>query len=309
MVFTFEHMSLDQQPGGSKWDLAPLTVADLKENLNQWQVGLADVGWNSLYWNNHDQPRIVSRLGDDGPHRVTSAKSLGTVLHLMRGTPYIYQGEELGMTNAHFTHIGSYRDIESVNWAAEAAARGISIGSILRSLGVKSRDNARTPMQWGTSPHAGFTTGTPWLAVNPNFEQINAAHAVADPDSVSHHYRRLIELRHSLPVVVHGTFRLLAADHDQVFAYVRTLGGTHLLVVANLSGQAATVDLSEVAELVRGAPLLATHRDASVDGGKVTVEPWVSWAILTSPGQAGDAAGAVPDALPGPKDATAQQHD
>ena len=288
MVFTFEHMELDTAPSegswdlGGKWNLAPLRLVDLKANLASWQVGLAETGWNSLYWNNHDQPRIVSRWGDDGAHRVPSAKSFGTVLQLMRGTPYVYQGEELGMTNAHFTELDSYRDIESVNWAAEAAGRGVPLESILRSLAVKSRDNARTPVQWTAGRHAGFTTGTPWLTVNPNHVDINAEAAEADPGSVFHHYRRLIELRHSLPVVVEGDFRLLLADDPRVFAYVRTLGGSRLLVLANLSGEPATVDLTEDAELLAGALLLTTHDDARpAQGTTVELQPWESRVLLT----------------------------
>lgn len=287
MVFTFEHMDLDTGPSdgswdlGGKWRLAPLRLVDLKANLAAWQVGLAEVGWNSLYWNNHDQPRIVSRWGDDGEHRVASAKSFGTALHLMRGTPYVYQGEELGMTNAHFSSLDSYRDIESVNWAREALAAGHPREAVLRSLAVKSRDNARTPVQWDAGPQAGFTTGTPWLSVNPNHVDINAAAAVADPDSVFHHYRRLIELRHRLPVVVHGDFRLLLPDDDQVFGYVRALGDARLLVLANLSGAAATVDLGADAGLLDGSLLLTTHAQAHDSGPVVALQPWESRVVGT----------------------------
>ena len=237
MVFTFEHVNLDA--GATKWDLRPLRLTELKANLSAWQDGLADAGWNSLYWDNHDQPRIVSRWGDDGEHRVASAKTLATALHLLRGTPYVYQGEELGMTNAHFTGLDQYRDIESVSWAKGAIAAGLAESTVLRSLAVKSRDNARTPVQWDTSANAGFTAGTPWLPVNPNFAEINAAAARKDPDSVFHHYRRLIELRHTLPVVVDGDYRLLVPDDEQVFGYVRALNGATLTVLANLSGAPA----------------------------------------------------------------------
>ena len=288
MVFTFEHMELDVAPStgpsalGGKWNLAPLRLVDLKANLNRWQEGLAEVGWNSLYWNNHDQPRIVSRWGDDGEQRVPSAKSFGTVLHLMRGTPYVYQGEELGMTNAHLTSLDGYRDVETVNWAAGAASRGIDEAAILHSLSVKSRDNARTPMQWTADEHAGFTTGTPWLAVNPNHVEINAEAALADPGSVFHHYRRLIELRHTLPVAVDGSFRLLLPDDEQVFAYVRELDGARLLVVANLSGSPAQVDLGGDADLLAGELLLGTHDapDAQAEGS-VELAPWESRVLLS----------------------------
>ena len=281
MVFTFEHMGLDQAPGGTKWDLAPLHLPDLKANLSAWQEGLAEVGWGSLYWDNHDQPRIVSRWGDDSPeHRVASAKTLGSVLHLLRGTPYVYQGEELGMTNAHLTSLDGYRDIESVNWAREAMARGVDEADVLRSLAAKSRDNARTPVQWDAGPQAGFTTGTPWLAVNPNAVEINAEAAVADPGSVFHHYRRLIEARHTLPVVVDGAYRLLLPSDEQVFAYVRTLGPVTLLLVANMGGEPVEVDLGEDAGLLDGEVLLATHDRSATAPGPVTLAPWESFAVL-----------------------------
>ena len=273
MVFTFEHVALDG--GATKWDLVPLRLTELKANLSAWQDGLADVGWNSLYWDNHDQPRIVSRWGDDGAHRVASAKSLATVLHLLRGTPYIYQGEELGMTNAHFGALEQYRDIESLNWAATAARPE---AEILRSLAVKSRDNARTPVQWDDGPNAGFSTGEPWLAVNPNHKEINAAAAVADPDSVFHHHRRLIELRHTQPVVVHGDYRLLLPDDEKVFAYVRELAGVRLLVLANLSGEPARFDLGPDAGLLAGRVLVPTHDDGP---RRDQLRPWESAAVLT----------------------------
>lgn len=243
MVFTFEHMDLDLLPGGSKWDFAPLELMKLKSNLSSWQEGLADAGWNSLYWSNHDQPRAVSRWGNDAEQRVASAKALGTALHLLRGTPYIYQGEEIGMTNAGFTSLDQYLDLESLHWAAHAERSGRSEDSILRSLAVKSRDNARTPMQWDASEHGGFTSGTPWLRSNPNSSTINVEAAITDPDSVFHHYRQLVALRHELRVVVDGDFTPLFEDHEQVFAYVRSSGSTQLLVLANLSNAAATLPI------------------------------------------------------------------
>jgi len=241
------------------------------------------VGWNSLYWNNHDQPRIVSRWGDDGEHRVASAKAWATVLHLLRGTPYVFQGEELGMTNAGFTELDSYRDIEAVNYARAARARGIDEEHVLRSLAVKSRDNARTPVQWDATAHAGFTTGTPWLAVNPNHTEINAQAALADPDSVFHHYRTLISLRHSHPVVVHGDVVMVLPAHQQVFAYTRTHGDSTLLVLANLSGEPAEVDLGSHAELLDGTVLLATAAGGSPpeSRGGLVMGPWEARAVLT----------------------------
>src|SRR6478735_594738 len=250
MVFTFEHVDLDVAPGGAKWDLAELPLPVLKRNLESWQLGLADVGWNSLYWNNHDQPRAVSRFGDDSEqHRVHSAKTLATVLHLHRGTPYVYQGEELGMTNAGFVEIGHYRDIESVNYHAAALVLGADPETVLRSLAVKSRDNARTPMQWDDTQHGGFTTGEPWLPANPNHATINAAAAQADPRSVLAHYQSLIALRHTNRVVVEGRFELLLPDHEQLWVITRTLGSDRLLVLANCSSYEVTAPSEDLPAL------------------------------------------------------------
>jgi oligo-1,6-glucosidase len=260
MLFSFEHVWQDQVAGATKFDLAPLHLPDLKAVLARWQTGLADAGWNSLYWDNHDQPRVVSRFGDDSDeHRVTSAKTLATVLHLHRGTPYVYQGEELGMTNADFTALDQYADLESLSWARDALARGVPEDEVLRSLAAKGRDNARTPMQWDPSEHAGFTTGTPWLPVNANHAVVNAEAEVADPDSVFHHYRRLIELRHTDPVVVAGRFSLLLPDHPSVWAFTRTLDERVLLVLANLSGDAVRLAPGDVPALEGGEVLLPTH--------------------------------------------------
>ena len=235
MIFQFEHVDLDSGPGG-KWDLLPLTLVALKASLGRWQAGLADVGWNSLYWGNHDQPRAVSRFGNDAPHhRVRSAKALATVLHLHRGTPYIYQGEELGMTNSEFAGIEDFRDLEALNHHRDAVARGEDPEKVLAALRYKGRDNARAPMHWDASTHAGFTTGEPWLAVNPNHVEINAADQVDDPESVFTHHQRLISLRHDEPTVVHGDFTMLLPEHEQLYVFTRAYAGTQLLVVANLS--------------------------------------------------------------------------
>src|SRR5690349_820738 len=231
MVFQFEHVGLDHT--ASKWDMHPLDLRDLKASFGRWQAGLADVGWNSLYWDNHDQPRIVSRWGDGSP---LSAKLLGTVLHLHRGTPYVYQGEELGMTNVPFASADDFLDIESVNYYRLASGAGGNVEEILANLRLGSRDNARSPMQWDDSAHAGFTTGTPWAPANPNYPEINAAAAVADDDSVFHHYRRVIELRHTEPAIAHGDFHLLAPDHEKLYAFTRSHEGVDLLVLANFSG-------------------------------------------------------------------------
>lgn len=272
MVFTFEHVSLDQAPGGDKWNIADLPLPVLKQNLADWQDGLAEAGWNSLYWNNHDQPRAVSRFGNDSPaFRVASAKTLATVLHMHRGTPYIYQGEEIGMTNFPFTSITDYVDLESVNHYTEAVALGANPETVLASLSVKSRDNARTPMQWVDGPQAGFTDGDAWLQVNPNFHAINARDAVGDPASVFHHYRKLIALRHSHPTVVTGRFALLSPEHPALWAFTRTDNAATLLVLANLSAEA--LDLTEVIlpDMSEATLLLGTH---TTNGS--TLAPWES---------------------------------
>ncbi len=272
MVFTFEHVGLDTQPGLGKWALAELSLPALKQNLGTWQQGLADVGWNSLYLDNHDQPRAVSRFGDDSPeHRVASAKTLATVLHLHRGTPYVYQGEELAMTNSPFTAIADYQDLESVNWFHESLAAGRDEAGLLAALAARSRDHARTPMHWDDSEHAGFTTGTPWLPVNPNKDTVNAAAAVADQGSVFHHVRRLIELRHASATVVDGRFELLLPDDPQLWVFTRTLDDEVLLVLANCSSAPASLPAGALPDLACATLLLGTHDHAGPD-----LAPWES---------------------------------
>ncbi|HEX4976584.1 MAG TPA: alpha-amylase family glycosyl hydrolase, partial [Nocardioides sp.] len=278
MVFTFEHVGVDH--ARSKWDLLPFRLTALKAVLGRWQAGLAETGWNSLYWNNHDQPRVVSRFGDDGPWRVRSAKLLGTVLHLHRGTPYIYQGEELGMTNFPFGGIEEFRDIESLNHYRHAVERGVDPDDVLVALRSRSRDNARTPVQWDGSPHAGFTTGEPWLAVNPNHVDVNAEAALADEHSVFHHYRRLVGLRHTEPVVALGDFTMLLPDDERVYAFTRAHEDVELLVAANFSAEPvrAGLDLTGWA----GAELLLTNLDGDSHDHAVpdpapwdgTLQPW-----------------------------------
>jgi oligo-1,6-glucosidase len=245
MVFQFEHVGVDHD--GTKWNLIPFDLRELKRILGRWQVGLQERGWNSLYWNNHDQPRVVSRWGDDGKYRVESAKLLGIVLHMQRGTPYVYQGEELGMTNSPFVTIEDFRDIESLNHYASAMAAGGTPVDILPAMLAMSRDNARTPMQWDASEHAGFTTGIPWIAVNPNHVEINAEAQRADPDSILHTYRRLIELRHTEPVVALGDFTMLLPDDERIFAFTRRLDDVELLVLANFSADDVTPEVADAA--------------------------------------------------------------
>ena len=249
MVFQFEHVALDQEDG-NKWRPRKLRLTDLKQSLGRWQEALAGRGWNSLYWGNHDQARAVSRFGDDGQHRELSAKMLAGILHLHRGTPYVYQGEELGMTNMSFGAISDYRDIEVLNHHREATTHlGHTDADVLAALAPLNRDNARTPVQWDASRHGGFTTGAPWIAVNPNTSHINAAEQEDNPDSVFSFYRQVIALRHAEPVVAEGDFTMLLPDDEHVYAFRRSLPGSgatpgvQLLVLGNFSGEDRTVEL------------------------------------------------------------------
>ncbi|MEG4676586.1 alpha,alpha-phosphotrehalase [Enterobacter cloacae] len=236
MTFNFHHLKVDY-PGGEKWTLAKPDFVALKTLFNHWQQGMHNKAWNALFWCNHDQPRIVSRFGDEGEYRVPAAKMLGMVLHGMQGTPYIYQGEELGMTNPHFSRITDYRDVESLNMFAELRANGRDPNELLAILASKSRDNGRTPMQWDASHNAGFTEGEPWIGVCDNYETVNARAALDDPDSVFYTYQSLIRLRKTLPVLTWGDYQDLLPEHPFLWCYRRQWQGQTLVVVANLSHQ------------------------------------------------------------------------
>lgn len=236
MVFQFEHVTLDQQEGKEKWDLQPLSIRQLKEVLTKWQTSLGNQGWNSLFWNNHDLPRIISRWGNDRIYRKQSGKMFAILLHMMKGTPYIYQGEEIGMTNRPVKSIDEVEDIESVNMYRERRAAGFSEEEILHSINTKGRDNARTPMQWDDSKHAGFTTGTPWLPVNDNYHEVNVKLALADPDSIFYTYQKLIQLRKDHPLIVWGEYELIETE-EAVFAYYRQYQGEKWLIAVNMSEQ------------------------------------------------------------------------
>lgn len=279
MVFHFHHVGLDHGPGG-KFTPGQLDLVALKEVLARWQDELADVGWNSLYWNNHDQPRVVSRFGDDGRYWYESATALATVLHLLRGTPYIYQGEEIGMTNMPFESIDELRDVESLNYYREAIDdRDLSnAAAVLRAIATASRDNARTPMQWDASPGAGFSAGEPWIGVNANHAWLNAASQYERDRSVFAWYRRLIDLRHTERVVVAGRFRLLLPDDPQVFAYTRTTPETEMLVVANLTGDPAPLPRELCDDWRTARRLLGNYRE---DGPlPERLEPWETVAVV-----------------------------
>ena len=265
MVFQFEHMDLD---GGEKfkWSTKPMPLVPLKENLSKWQKGLDGVAWNSLYFCNHDQPRIVSRLGDESDaYRELSAKCIATCLHMMQGTPYVYQGEELGMTNTVFNSVDDFRDLESVNAYRELVESGLYTDEdMFPKIAHKSRDNARTPMQWDTSENAGFTTGTPWIAVNPNYKKINVADQLKREDSVFHYYQKLIRLRKENEIIVYGNYELLLPEDENIFAYTRTLDNQKLLVVCNFSKSEQKFDFSGY----ENAKVLISNynRDAREDG-------------------------------------------
>lgn len=274
MVFQFEHVDVDSGTGG-KWDLAPFDLVKLKEILSKWQVELYEKGWNSLYWNNHDQPRIVSRLGDDKEYRVKSAKMLATLLHMMQGTPYIYQGEELGMTNVQFESIEDYKDIEILNMYKEKMAEGKKHEDLMKSIYAKGRDNARTPMQWDDSENAGFTTGTPWIKVNPNYKEINAKQAILDENSIFHYYRKLIQLRKQHDIIVYGRYQLLWEDHPHVYGYTRTFGEEQLLVLANVSGSEQVLEVPAHHIKPTSEPeILISNDEYRTFSKEIRLQPW-----------------------------------
>ncbi len=263
MVFQFEHMMLDQEPGKEKWDFCPLPFVKLKKCLEKWQKELHGCGWNSLFWDNHDLPRIVSRWGNDREYRVESAKMLATILHGMEGTPYVYQGEELGMTNVRFESIEQYQDIEIRNMYRERLEKGYAEKDIMESIYAKGRDNARTPMQWDDTENAGFTTGTPWLGVNPNYTEINARSQLHDENSVFHYYKKLIQLRKENSIFVEGDFTLLLPEDENIFAYVREYEGRKLLVAANFTDKEVECPLLKE----WGVPVSEDGADKSRDNG------------------------------------------
>ena len=271
MVFQFAHVNLDYDENG-KWTLKRVPLDGLRRVLSEWQTGLHGKGWNSLYLNNHDQPRMVSRFGDDSTEalRSASAKMLGVLMHMMQGTPYVYQGEELGMTNVAFPDISDYRDIDTLNaWNEMTGELGVSPEHMMACIHRRSRDNARTPMQWSAAPNAGFTTGTPWIGVNPNYETINAEAQENDPDSVLCFYRRLIALRRKLPIITEGDYALLLADHPQIFAYQRSWQGQRLYVICSFSAQ--TFDAPEILPYCGGRLLLCNY---APDGDAQTLRPY-----------------------------------
>ena len=272
MVFQFEHIGLDQIEGKEKWDLKPLELLDLKKVLSKWQVELEGQGWNSLFWNNHDLPRIVSRWGNDREYRVESAKMFATLLHGMKGTPYIYQGEELGMTNIRLEDINDYRDIELLNMYKDRISKGYTHEEIMESIYAKGRDNGRTPMQWDNSENAGFTTGTPWLAINKNYTEVNAKQCLEDENSIFHHYRKLINIRKNNDTIIYGDYTLLCPEDKNIFAYTRELNKDKILVVCNFYDEEVTFSFD--GDFNHADILLSNYKDSSTLIEKLSLRPY-----------------------------------
>ncbi len=280
MVFQFEHMDLD---GGEtfKWNRRKIKLSELKAVMSKWQTQLEGTAWNSLYWCNHDQPRMLSRMGNDSPeYREVSAKMLATCLHMMQGTPYIYQGEELGMTNYPFTSLDEFRDIESINAYHELTEKGIfSPEEMFDYISYKGRDNARTPMQWDDSRQAGFTTGTPWIAVNPNYKEINAKEQVERADSVFHYYQKLIALRKQYDIIVYGDYELLLPDSEEVYSYLRTYEEQKLLVICNFTEREISYGIAEELKGRKGKVLISNYERNEIQDSMI-LAPYECVAVL-----------------------------
>lgn len=273
MVFQFEHMDVDSDEKAGKWTTRKMDLRNLKKILTRWQKGLQDIAWNSLYWENHDQPRSVSRFGNDSDeYREISAKMLATCIHMMQGTPYVYQGEELSMTNCPFNTLDNFRDLESINAFHELTEQGkMTEEDMMAAIGYKGRDNARTPMQWDDSAYAGFSTTNPWIMVNPNYTKINAKDQVNREDSVFKYYQKLIKLRHESELIVYGTYDLILDDDKDIYAYIRTLGDEKLIVYCNFSENTREVELPE--EFVNKKVLISNYSDAKANP-KITLRPY-----------------------------------
>ncbi|UPR57487.1 alpha,alpha-phosphotrehalase [Vibrio sp. ED004] len=282
MVFNFHHLKVDYT-NGEKWTNAPFDFLQLKSIFNHWQTGLNGKGWGALFWCNHDQPRVVSRLGDDKNYRVESAKMLAASVHMMQGTPYIYQGEEIGMTNPGYTEISQYRDVESTNMYDIMVNRdGVAHQDMMAILAQKSRDNSRTPMQWNSEAHAGFSQAKPWLDIANNFTEINAEQALEDKDSVFYFYKSLIELRKEVPVITHGSYKDLLPEHQSVFAYSRETDSQTLLCINNYYGEVCQVELPNEFELDKAQLLLGNYSDeqSPVSANTVALRPYETRILL-----------------------------
>ncbi|SER98613.1 oligo-1,6-glucosidase [Tranquillimonas rosea] len=281
MVFQFEHIVQGWDAVHGKWAPKPFHLPEFKSVFARWQETLAEDGWNALFLNNHDLPRAVSRYGDDDEHRVNSAKAIATALHFMKGMPFVYQGEEIGMTNAAFTHIDQFRDLETLNLFHEWTGQGMTDADFIRGANANARDNARTPMQWTSGPRAGFTSGTPWIEVHPNHRHLNVAQERETEDGVLAHYKRLIAARRAHPVIVHGRYDAQLADHEKLWAYTRSLNGTTLAVIVNMSGASVEADLPPALR-VTGQDLIATHGPRGALSDRIRMAPWESVAVLAA---------------------------
>lgn len=278
MVFNFHHLKVDYK-GGDKWVLMDFDFMELKNILNTWQIGMQqENGWSAVFWCNHDQPRIVSRFGDDKKYHKESAKMLATAIHMLRGTPYIYQGEEIGMTNAYFDKIEDYRDVESINYYRILRDKGLTHEEVIKIIMERSRDNSRTPMQWNNSLNAGFTTATPWINLAKNYTDINVEEQINNEDSILNHYRKLIEIRKTIDVVAYGDYKPLLEENRDVFSYMRSYNSQSILVVNNFYGKETEIDIPK--EVLEGAKevkiLLSNYKDSSCEFDNLLLRPYES---------------------------------
>lgn len=278
MVFNFHHLKVDYKDG-DKWTLIDFDFIKLKEIFNSWQVGMEKGnGWNAVFWCNHDQPRVVSRFGNDTKYHNKSAKMLATSIHMLRGTPYIYQGEEIGMTNANFDKIDYYKDVESISYYNILKEEGKSEKEIIRILKSKSRDNARTPMQWSDTVNSGFTEGTPWISVNKNYKNINVKNAIDDENSILYHYKKLINLRKEYDIIAYGDFKMILNDHKNIFGYIREYEGDKILVVNNFYGEETIFELPSSLKFsdYSSKILISNYKDSSDEFTKINLRPYES---------------------------------
>lgn len=278
MVFNFHHLKVDYK-NGEKWSLMDFDFIKLKNILFQWQIGMAEGnGWNALFWSNHDQPRIVSRFGDDKKYLKESAKMLGTAIHMLRGTPYIYQGEEIGMTNPYFDKIEDYRDVETIQYYNILKEEGVEEDEIIKILQSKSRDNSRTPMQWNTDKNGGFTSGEPWIAVNKNYKYINVEKSLKDKDSIFYHYKKLIQLRKEYDIISYGDFKPILEDHEEIFAYIRSYKDEKLIVINNFFDKETVFNLPETIDSDQWniEVLISNYKDVSKEINTIKLRPYES---------------------------------
>lgn len=274
MTFNFHHLKVDY-PNGEKWALGEMDFLALKQILSKWQAGMHEGGgWNALFWCNHDQPRVVSRYGNDGKYHKESAKMLAVVMHMMQGTPYIYQGEEFGMTNPKFETIDEYRDVETLNMYEELKEAKLDESTIMEIIKQKSRDNSRTPVQWNAKPNGGFTTGTPWINTASNYKEINAVEALSDPNSIFYFYQKLVDLRKTHDIITFGDYQLIHVDHKQVFAYVRQWQDEKAVVLANFYEEPVTIDLPDWVSKEDAKVLLSNYEQLSKPGQEITLRPY-----------------------------------